>query len=147
MFCAAVKSLISGVKTLLSAHSTRTSAIGGAGGVVVSVLCISKGTVLGVFGTMRLFGDIFVSWEVLIFSAGCTRCVFRCFQLGKISFRAFFLSLRGFFGIAKVMKFQQWYSFAYLKTFTCLNLEWGADFCRPRLVIGGTCSFCVAVSC
>ena len=40
------------------------------------------------------------------------------------------------------MKFQQWCPFAYLKNFTFLNLERGADLGRSRLVFQTKCMNC-----
>ena len=54
---------------------------------------------------------------------------------GKIVFEPFACTFGYFSGTAKLMKFQQWCSFAYSKTFTFLNLEQGADLARSRLVL------------
>ena len=43
-------------------------------------------------------------------------------------------NITGIFGTAKWIEIQQWCSFAYLKTFTFLNLERGADFGLSRVV-------------
>ena len=58
---------------------------------------------------LRVFFSVFrFFWCFLLH-----KMVFCCFQLGKNSFQAFCISLRVFPGTAKMMKLQQWYSFAF----------------------------------